>query len=203
MQEIVPGIWHWTALHEGIRSRVSSYYVQPSRVLIDPMLPEADGLDWFAQRGVDRILLTNRHHYRHSDRFTAALGCPVLCHEAGLHEFEGGPEVQGFSFEEDVADGIVAREVGVICPEETALHIRHGDGAMAFADSVMNLSETGLGFAPDRYIGDDPEAIKRGLRASLRKLLRHEWDTLAVGHGDPIAPGGRTALTAFVGALDE
>jgi hypothetical protein len=203
MREIAPGIWHWTAFHEGIRSRVSSYYVQPSRVVIDPMLPEADGLDWFAERGVDRILLTNRHHYRHSDRFTAALGCPVLCHEAGLHEFEGGPDVQGFSFEEQVANGIVAREVGVLCPEETALHICHDAGAMALADSVINWPETGLGFAPDRYIGDDPEAIKRGLRASLRNLLRHEWDTLAVAHGDPIAPGGRTELAAFVGALDE
>ena len=202
MREIAPGVWHWTAFHEGIRSRVSSYYVQTSRVVIDPMLPQ-DGLDWFAERGVERTLLTNRHHYRHSDRFAAAFGCPVLCHEAGLHEFEGGPDVQGFSFEEQVADGIVAREVGVICPEETALHIGHGAGAMALADSVINWPETGLGFAPDRYIGDDPEAIKRGLRASLRNLLRHDWDALAVAHGDPIAPGGRTELAGFVGAFDE
>ena len=91
------------------------------------MLPAGHGIPRHSRSaGVDRILLTNRHHYRHSDRLAAALGCPVLCHEAGLHEFEGGPEVHGFAFGEEVAPGIVAREVGVICPEETALHIQHG-----------------------------------------------------------------------------
>ena len=201
MEEIAPGIWHWTAFHEGIRNRVSSYYVEPSRALIDPMLPEDDGPEWFAGRGVDRILLTNRHHYRHSERFSAALGgCPVLCHEAGLLEFEDGLEVQGFSFDDEVVPGIVAREVGVICPEETALHIVHGDGAMALADSVVNWPDSGLGFVPDEYIGDHPEGIQRGLRDSLRNLLHHEWDTLAVGHGDPVSPGGRAALARFVDA---
>ena len=46
MQEIAPGLWHWTALHPHIDKPVSSYYLLPERVLLDPMLPPP-GIDWF------------------------------------------------------------------------------------------------------------------------------------------------------------
>jgi hypothetical protein len=181
MEEIAPGIWHWTAFHPRIKDRVSS------------------GLAWFADRGVDRILLTNRHHHRHSERFSAALdGCPVFCHEAGLHEFAGGPEVEGFAFGDEVANGIVALEVGAICPEETALHIRQGEGAIALADAVGNWPDHGLGFVPDGYLGDDPEGVKRGLTAALGNLLQHDFEALLLAHGNPIASGGKATLARFV-----
>ena len=89
MQEIAPGIHHWTARHPVIRTRVHSAYVEPARALIDPLLPE-EGLAAF--EGLARpevVLLTNRHHYRHSDRFSEAFGCVVRASAAGMHEFEG------------------------------------------------------------------------------------------------------------------
>ena len=92
------------------------------------MLPP-DGVDAFRGREPEVILLTNRHHYRHSDRFTEEFGCPVLCHQAGLHEFEGGPPVQGFAFGDDVANGVLALEVGALTPEETAFHVDAGSGS--------------------------------------------------------------------------
>jgi hypothetical protein len=195
MQEVVPGVRHWTAFHEGIRSEVSSYYVEPARALIDPMLPP-DGTEAFeGEAPPERILLTNRHHYRHSDRFREAFDCPVLCHESGLHEFEGGPDVQGFSFGDELAPGIVALEVGVLCPEESALHIQSA-GAVAVADGVVHYGGR-LGFVPDGYLGEDPEAIKRGLRKSYRRIAQAEWDALLLAHGDPLASGGRAALREF------
>ena len=33
--ELLPGLYHWTAFHPGIGSRVSSYYVEPAGVVID------------------------------------------------------------------------------------------------------------------------------------------------------------------------
>ena len=39
MDEIAPGLWHWTALRETIGTEVSSYYLTAERVWIDPMLP--------------------------------------------------------------------------------------------------------------------------------------------------------------------
>ena len=86
--EILPGVLHWKAMHPSIRMDVSSYYLERARTLIDPMEPD-EGAAWFG-RGTppERIVLTNRHHYRASDKFREELGCPVLCHESGLHEFE-------------------------------------------------------------------------------------------------------------------
>lgn len=196
MNEILPGVWHWTALHEKIGFDVSSYFVERAAALIDPMLPP-DGVEAFRGREPEVILLTNRHHYRHSDRFTEEFGCPVLCHEAGLHEFEGGPPVQGFAFGDDVANGVLALEVGALTPEETAFHVDAGAGALSFGDAVVNIPGNGLGFVPDEYIGDDPEAVKEGLREAFRRLLAHDFAALLVAHGVPMPTGGKAALIQF------
>ena len=196
MKEIVPGILHWTAFHEGIGFDVSSYFVERGATLIDPMLPPG-GLEAFRGREPEVILLTNRHHYRHSDRFVDAFGCPVRCHAAGLHEFEGGPEVEGFSFGDDVASGILALEVGALTPEETAFHVDAGPRALSFGDAVINEPGEGLGFVPDKYIGDDPEDVKEGLRESFRRLLAHDFDALLIAHGEPVPKGGKAALLEF------
>jgi hypothetical protein len=197
LEEIGPGIHHWKAVHPKIQIEVSSYYVEPAATLIDP-LPPPEGIEWFtSRREPERIVLTNRHHYRGSDELRAAFGCSVLCNENGLHEFEGGPEVQGFAFGDEVAPGITAVEVDVLCPEETALHIDVGDGFVALADSLTNYEE--LGFVSDRLLGDDPEAVKSGLGESFRRLLDLDFDGLLLAHGDPIVPGGNEALRRFTG----
>ena len=198
MKEISPGLWHWKAVHPKIGIEVSSYYVVDGGTLIDPMLPP-EGIGSLREHDEpQRIVLTNRHHYRESDALRDVFGCRVLCHEAGLHEFEAGPQVDGFRFSDQVAPGIVALEVGAICPEETALHIDRGDGLLSFADGLINHG--GLGFVPDTLLGDDPDAVKRGLRDSLRALLDGDFDGLLFAHGDPLLPGGKQALKRFLDA---
>lgn len=65
------------------------------------MTPE-EGLEGISELAVPRrVVLTNRHHYRHSARFAKRFGCPVLCHEAGLYVFGEDRPVQGFSFRRD------------------------------------------------------------------------------------------------------
>ena len=195
MDEILPGVFHWTAYHEGIRAEVHSHLVARSGTLIDPMVP-AEGLEWFERRAPERIVLTNRHHYRHSDRYVEAFSVPVLCNEAGLHEFEGGPDVKGFRVGDELAPGIVAREVGAICPDDTALHVQEGAGLLGFADGLIHYGS--LGFVPDDYMGDDPGEVKRGLRASLSRLLELDFDGLLFAHGPPITSGGKEALRKFL-----
>jgi hypothetical protein len=199
MEEIVPGLFYWRTFHERIRQEVSSYYYEPSRTLIDPRVPP-EGLEWFDGREPQIILLTNRHHYRHSGRFQEAFGCTVFCHRAGLHEFaDGKEEVEGFSFGEEVAPDIVALEVGAICPEETALYLREaGGGAMAFADGLVRYSDGSLGFVPDFLLGGDPEEVKRGLRHSLGRLLDERFENLLFAHGAPLVGGGKEVLAAFL-----
>jgi hypothetical protein len=198
MQEILPGIHHWSAFHEGIGFDVSSYYVAPAGALIDPMLPP-DGIDAVRALGTPAVvLLTNRHHYRHSGDFAEAFGCPVRCPASGLHEFENGPEVEGYAWDEEVAPGIVAREVGAICPDDGALEIGHSGRALAFADGLIHWGGGRVGFVRDNYLGDDPGEVKRGLRASLDRLAKRDADNLLFAHGEPLVGGGRAALRAFL-----
>ena len=198
MREILAGVLHWTAFHEGIRSDVSSYFVEASRTLIDPMTPP-DGIDELLERKPERIVLSCRHHYRHSDRFVRELGIPVHCNEAGLHEFEDGPTVQGFRPGDALAPDVVAVEVDALSPDETALHLDAGSGAIVIADGLVHWDDGHVDFVPDRYMGDDPEAVKRGLRAAFKRLLaEHSFDSLLFAHGDPIVGSGRKALAGFL-----
>jgi hypothetical protein len=199
MEEILPGIFHWTAFHEGIGSDVSSYYVEGSGTLIDPMLP-AEGIGWFRERRhPDRIVLTIRHHYRHSDAFVDEFEIEVWCHEDGLHEFEGGPEVRGYSFGDTLAPGITALELDVLSPDDTALLIDAEGGVLAFGDGLVHWGGGRVGFVPDGLMGDDPEAVKRGLRTGLERLLEHDFEHLFFAHGEPLVGNGRPALEQFLG----
>jgi hypothetical protein len=194
MQEILPGVWHWTATHPNTGSTVSSYWVRPSRAVIDALLPE-QGVDAFTEDPPERVLLSNRHHLRHGERFAERYGCAIECSKPGLHEFEGGPDVQGFDFGDEVAPGIQALEVGAICPDECALLIREA-GALSIADGIRH-HDGELDFFADRLLGDDPDGVKAGLRESYRGLLELDFDNLLFAHGDPIVGGGKDALREF------
>jgi hypothetical protein len=199
MREILDGVLHWTAVHPNIETEVSSYYVAPARTLVDPMASEA-ALEWFADRDErpDRIILTNRHHLRGSERFHREFGCTIHCHRAGLHEFRGGPlDVEGFAFGDEPAPRIRALEVGAICEEETALLIERGSGALAVADAVVNYG--GLRFVPDHLLGDNPDVVKERIRGAYGRLLDRRFDALLFAHGPPITDGGKELLQEFVG----
>ena len=198
MREILPGIHHWTTFHEGIRQRVSSYYVEPAGALIDPMVPE-EGLEWFAGRErPQQALLTNRHHYRHSGRFAEAFGILVRASEPSMHEFADGRAVEPFAFGDEVAPGITAIEIDAICPDETALHIAVGDGAVALADGLIRPRGGPLSFVDDPLIGDDPPTVKAALRDAFGGLLVRDFDTLLFAHGEPLVGGGKAALREFL-----
>jgi hypothetical protein len=200
MNEVLPGVLHWTAQHERLGQPVHSHFAVVAAALIDPRVP-AGGVDAIARYGrADRILLSNRHHLRHSERFAAAFGCPIRCHEAGLHEFGDGPEVQGFRFGDEVAPGITALEMGALTPEDTVFHLDAGPGALLFADGLIRGRDGALRFVRDELMGDDPEGVKVGLRRSLRRLLDEDFDALLFAHGEPMPSGGHDALRRFVDA---
>lgn len=197
MEEIAPGIWHWVETHPRIKIPVSSYYLPEERVVIDPLAP-GEGLDFFAEHGPPTdVLLTNRHHYRSSADFVERFGSTVRCVRQGMHEFTHGEHVEPFEFGDELPGGIVAYEVGAICPDETALHIPARD-ALALADGAVRMAQTdALGFVPD-FLMDEPEATKAGLRESYRHLAELAFRHLLLAHGEPIVGEGREALAAFV-----
>lgn len=193
MQELAPGLWHWRGRHPRIGIEVSSYYLERERVVLDPLVPR-EGLEWFEEHGEPQhVVLTNRHHDRHAWRLRDAFGCTVHCIRNGLHELEGRGPAEPFDFGDELPGGIVAYEVGAICPDETALHVP-AHRALACADGVVN--HEGLTFVPDGFM-DEPERTKAGLREAYRRLLDLDFDVLLLAHGDPVASGGKEALRAF------
>ena len=202
MDEILPGVFHWTAEHPVIHSEVSSYWLKDAGVLIDPLVPPELGLEWFATRTVapTTILLSNRHHYRDSARFEGAFGCAVHCNRAGLHEFTDRV-VHGFDIGAQLPGDVVPREVGAICPDDTALHLPDAR-ALLFADGIVRGGPPGgsgpLGFVPDVYM-DDPPHTKRGLLAACERLLDElDFQHLLLAHGGPVIPDGRALLRDLV-----
>ncbi|MGH2981380.1 MAG: hypothetical protein ACRDKV_04980 [Solirubrobacterales bacterium] len=194
MQELLPGLYQWTAAHPKIGIEVSSHFVAGSATAIDPLLPE-QGIEWFEDHRPQRVVLSTRHHLRHAEQIADRFGCPILAHEDGLHEFEDGPAVQGFGFGDQVAVDVTALKIDAISPDDTVLRIDVDAGALLFADSVINHG--GIGFVPDNLIGDDPDPVKRKILERVTELLDEEFDHLLFAHGDPVIGGGKEVLRAF------
>ncbi len=203
MREVIPGVFHWTAVHPRIHIEVSSYWLEPHGVLFDPLVPPAEGIEWFASRSAEPavVLLSNRHHYRHADRFAERFGCSVLVNSEGLHEFTHGERVEGFSVGDELPGGVVAHPMDAICPDDTAL-VLADRRAVVLADGVVRGGPHGqdgpLGFVPDSLM-DDPPETKQGLLAACRRLLDEvRFDHLLLAHGGPVIGDARAALEDLV-----
>jgi hypothetical protein len=203
VREVLPGVFHWPAMHPRIHIEVSSYWLEEGGVLIDPLLPPDVGLEWFERRSTPpaAILLSNRHHYRDSARFQDAFACPAYCNRAGLHEFAHGEPVSAFDPGDSLPGGVTAHEVGGLCPDETALHLP-ARRALVFADGVVRgglQGQTGpLGFVPDALM-DDPPGTKQHLLAAFVHLLRElDFEHLLLAHGGPVIGDARAQLQELV-----
>ena len=192
MHEVIPGILHWQARHPKIGIDVSSYLLLDTATVLDPLLPDGEGPDWL-EHDVERAVLTVRHHLRSAPD----LGVPILAHRSGLHEFEeDGVEVEAYEAGDELAPGVRVLAFGRICPDDAALHVAVGPGALAFGDGVVNYGE--LGHPPDQYLGDDPTAVKADIVEGLVPLLDEDFDALLFAHGEPVASGGQEMLRRFV-----
>ncbi|MFZ1154620.1 MAG: hypothetical protein WAN93_06925 [Solirubrobacteraceae bacterium] len=198
IEEVLPGLVQWNAFHEGIGHVVHSSFVLDSGTLIDPMEPE-EGLEAVAALAVpQRIVLTNRHHYRHSASYAKHYGCPVLCHKTALGHFADNHPVRGFSFDEQLAEGVLALELGSICVEETTLLVDVEDGALSFGDGLTREEDGSLAFMPDELLGENPQRVRAGLLKNLRRMLDEDFDALLFAHSEPVLSGGRALLSDFL-----
>ena len=190
MDEIGPGVWHWTAFRETIGNQVSSYYLAEERVAIDPMLPP-DRPEWFAP---EHVLLTCRHH----DRNAWALGCPVWVHAHGAYELEGRGEVRTYEWGDELPGGVVAHEVGSLSPDETALY-SPARRALRVRRRRRPLGEgRAARLRPRPVRWTTRSATKRGCAPAFERLLELDFDLLLLGHGDPAVGDAKEQLGAFV-----
>jgi hypothetical protein len=205
IREVLPGVHHWTSVHPAIHIAVSSYLLDGARTLLDPLLPE-EGLEWFERRAApERVLLTNRLHTRHTKQFVDAFGCEVWTNREGLHHFGPAGEIRdvvpsGFEAGAMLPGEIQSYAVSALCPDETAFLVPGPEPALAIADGVVRDGDGPLTFVPDFLMGDDPEAVKRGLKAAYRRILDMDvaFDHLLLAHGQPWVGGARKALHGLV-----
>lgn len=196
--EILPGLFHYTQVHPNLGIDVDSYYLYDERVLIDPMIP-GGGIEWFEEQEKGPptdILLSCRHHYRHSGDFVQKFGTKVWCVEQGMHEFGDG-EVESFAFGDELPGAVTSIEVGALSPDEGSFLIPAFD-ALLCSDGAVRFQPKGpLGFVPDQFM-DEPEKTKQGLIEAYRKLLELDFENLLLAHGGPVIGNGKDILAQFV-----
>jgi hypothetical protein len=203
MNEILPGVWHWLTPNQSIGGvHVSSYWLDESGVFIDPLVPEDEGLDWFAARPVppSAVILANRHHYRDSDVLHERFGCQVHVPATGLHEFTDDEPVVGYAPGDELPGGLIAFEVGVLSPDDSGLYLESA-GAVWLADTLVRSPSnpsSQIGWVADGLM-DDPPETKRGLLAAFTRVLdEFEFQNLLLAHGLPLIGNGRAELEEFV-----
>jgi glyoxylase-like metal-dependent hydrolase (beta-lactamase superfamily II) len=202
MDEILPGVWHWSTEHEGLGVPVSSYYVEPAGAVIDPRVP-GEGLEAAFEdlARPQQVILTTGLHARHAAEFAEAFDCAIRASDAAVERRAGDPEMTPYSEGEEVAPGITTIHIGAIAQDEFALHVDVAEGAIAIGDALNHYGDE-LAFFSDGLLGDDPEAVKAGLTEAMRALLERDFDHLLFGHGDPIVGGAKAALREFVKRRD-
>lgn len=202
IHEIIPGIYHWKTWYEEIEGYVHSYYVSSAEpaFVVDPRIPE-EGLHWFDRHArPENAFLTNRLHFRDAPHYQDAFGTAAWCHWAGMHEFSRADGVRGFRHGEILPGGLEAWKVDHLCPEETGYYLPLAGGVLFLGDSVVRDERSRLSFVDDQLMGEDPEAVKEGLRRALRSFLEREIDHLLLAHGEPVISGAKEDLLRFLGS---
>jgi hypothetical protein len=195
VHEILPGLFHWEAFHEPIKLNVSSYYVEPAAVVIDPKIPD-DGFEALPGEP-QQVVLTSGHHQRDAAAFAERYGIPIRASHEAAARLDGEIDVEPFGKGDEVAPGVTAIHIGKLSDDEGALHVAVGEGAIAFADG-LNRYGGALGFFPDELLGTHPERVKEGLKQAFHGLLIRDFDHLLFAHGEPLINDGKAALRKFV-----
>jgi hypothetical protein len=195
MNEVVPGIFHWTTFHEPIRANVSSYAIPSAGIVVDPKIPD-DGFDDLPE-SPEQVVLTTGHHGRDAEAFAEEFGIPIRASFQARDHLGGALEIEPMNDGDEVAPGVTYIHVGKLADDEGALHIAVERGAIAFADALNSYSG-GLAFFPDELLGAHPDRVKAGLRDSFRGILDRDFRHLLLAHGEPILHHGSTELREFV-----
>src|SRR5579875_1126791 len=205
MNEILPGIWHWTTPNANIGGTlVSSYWLDEPGVFIDPLLPEDAGIAWFESRPTQpqAVVLSNRHHYRDSGKICERFGCRVYVPNAGLHQFTDGQPVVGYVPGDQLPAGLQAVVIGSLSPDEDGLLLESAS-ALWVGDTIVRspTDPAGrIGWVSDSLM-DDPEQTKDGLLQAFSEVLAdHEFESLLLAHGLPLIGNGRSELAHLVKA---
>jgi glyoxylase-like metal-dependent hydrolase (beta-lactamase superfamily II) len=198
MRELVPGVFVWSRFSAPHGYDFNGTFVpdRAGNLCIDPVEPDADDLARLAAEGVERILLTNRNHGRAAERVREATGAHVEIHASDADH----ARKQGIGVDDTLeATQRVGPFTVVAVPGKSPGEIALFDPArrlLVVGDALIGHPAGRLSLLPDRVVDDPP-----GLRASVRRLLALDFDTLVVGDGVSIPSGAHAALRELVRSL--
>ena len=195
MDELLPGVftWPWFSARHGYDFHGSFVLHAGGNLCIDPVEPSDEVLDRLAEEGVARVLLTNRNHVRAANRVRERTGASVAIHPAdAVYAREQGARIDAELRVGERAGPFTVIAVPGKSPGEVAL-FDAPRRLLVVGDAVIGNPAGRLSLLPDKVM-DDPAR----LRASLRRLVELDFETLVVGDGAPILQGGRERLQELV-----
>jgi glyoxylase-like metal-dependent hydrolase (beta-lactamase superfamily II) len=185
--------WSWFSQPHGYNFNGFLISHRAGNLAIDPVEPTEQDLDELAQRGVSRILLTNRNHVRAANRVRASTGARTAIHagDAAYARAQGAELDDELQVGDQIGpltvigvSGKSAGEVAFHWPERRLLII---------GDAVVGNPPGRLSLLREKVL-DDPTR----LRESVRQLLSLDFDTLLVGDGECVLHDARERLGELV-----
>lgn len=193
MNELLPGIFTWTWFSDRHGYDFNGWFVREGRLAVDPVVMPDAVLDELAAKSVERIVLTNRNHFRAAAALRARTGARVAVHPADA----GFVRKQGVEVDDDLVHGSLAGPFAVLdargkSPGEIALWWPERR-ILIVGDACVGKPPGALALLPANVIGDLPT-----LQRSLQRLAGLDAEAVLVGDGTPIVRDGAAALRALV-----
>src|SRR5439155_19430178 len=195
MREIVDGIFTWTWFSEPHGYDFNGYLIRhpEGNLCVDPVEPSADVLARLAQRGVARMVLTNRNHVRKAALVRERTGAPIAIHPADADY----ARAQGVTIDAEIAPGEQIGSFTVLgvpgkSPGEIALHCPRRR-ILVVGDAVIGNPPGKLSLLREKVMDDPP--LLRASAAALAKL-----DVEVPLPGDGADDGGSVGESELRGA---
>jgi len=186
-------MWSWFSQPHGYDFNGFLIPDRSGNLSIDPVEPSEQVLHELAQRGVSRILLTNRNHVRAANRVRASTGARTAIHPGDApYARSQGAELDGELQVGEKIGPLVVVGVPGKSPGEVAFHWPERK-LLIVGDAVVGNPRGRLGLLREKVM-DDPAR----LRENVRSLLALEFDTLLVGDGECVLRDAKERLRELV-----
>ncbi len=192
MKNVLPGMWQWSWFSEEKQLDFNGLFLHigEHKVLVDPppMTAEAGTLIR-RQGGLDYIVVTNRDHAREAATYQAEFRCQLQVPAADAPQMELKP-TKTFDDGELLPGGIwVIHLKDQKSPGESALYVQQGKGTLIVGDALIGKPAGSLNLLPSEKYADPARA-----KASLRRLLKYNFDAMLVGDGTSILTGAKSVV---------
>ncbi len=195
MREIPGDIYTWSRLSEPHGYDFNGHLIRHAdgNLCIDPIEPDAAATEEIERLGVARIVLTLRNHSRAANLVRRRTGARTAIHPEDAAHARG----QGTELDDEFRQGDKIGPFAVIgvpgkSPGEVALHWPERR-LLLVGDAAIGNPPGRCGLLCEAAMDDPPR-----LRASVRKLLDLDFETLLVGDGVPILQGAKARLEELV-----